>query len=48
MAKGKTIRETIIEEKLLDPDEVTKVMDTYSMTEYNDEPSLSDEKGPRT
>ncbi len=38
MAKGKTIREIIIEEDLLDPEEVTKVMDTYSMTEYNDEP----------
>jgi aspartate ammonia-lyase len=44
MAKGKTIRETIIEENLLDPEEVTKVMDTYSMTEYNDEPSLRAER----
>ncbi|HXG94026.1 MAG TPA: aspartate ammonia-lyase [Blastocatellia bacterium] len=35
--KGKTIRETIEEEGLLAPDELTKVMDTYSMTEYNDE-----------
>jgi aspartate ammonia-lyase len=38
IARGKTIRETIIEEKLLEPDEIEKVMDTYSMTEYNDEP----------
>jgi aspartate ammonia-lyase len=38
IAKGKTVRETITEENLLTPDEVTEVMDTYSMTEYNDEP----------
>jgi aspartate ammonia-lyase len=38
MAKGKTIRETITEEGLLAPDEIEKVMDTYSMTEYEDEP----------
>jgi aspartate ammonia-lyase len=44
MAKGKTIRETLIEEKVLDAEEVTKVMDTYSMTEYNDEPSLRAER----
>jgi aspartate ammonia-lyase len=36
MAKGKTIRETIVEEGLLAPDEIEKVMDTYSMTEYKD------------
>jgi aspartate ammonia-lyase len=38
MAAGKTIRETIIEEGLIPADEVDRVMDTRSMTEYNDEP----------
>ena len=38
IAKGKTIRETITEENLMTPDEVTEIMDTYAMTEYNDEP----------
>jgi aspartate ammonia-lyase len=41
IAKGKTVRETITEENLLTPDEVTEVMDTYAMTEYNDEPQGS-------
>jgi aspartate ammonia-lyase len=38
IAKGKTIRETISEEGLLTPEETADVMDTYAMTEYNDEP----------
>jgi aspartate ammonia-lyase len=38
IARGKTIRETIAEENLLPPDEVAEIMDTYSMTEYDDEP----------
>ena len=38
IAKGKTVRETITEENLLTPEEVAEVMDTYAMTEYNDEP----------
>ena len=36
IAKGKTIRETIIEEGLLSPEEMAEVMDTYAMTEYED------------
>lgn len=36
IAKGKTIRETILEEGLMTPDEVAEVMDTYSMTEYKE------------
>ncbi|HEX8185500.1 MAG TPA: aspartate ammonia-lyase [Blastocatellia bacterium] len=36
IAKGKTIRETITEENLMTPDEVTEVMDTFAMTEYKD------------
>ncbi|HST22226.1 MAG TPA: aspartate ammonia-lyase [Blastocatellia bacterium] len=36
IAKGKTIRETIIEEDLLSPEEMAEVMDTYAMTEYED------------
>jgi aspartate ammonia-lyase len=32
IARGKTIRETILEEGLMTPEEVEKVMDTYSMT----------------
>ncbi|HKS41652.1 MAG TPA: aspartate ammonia-lyase, partial [Blastocatellia bacterium] len=36
IAKGKTIRETIIEEDLLSPEEMAEVMDTYKMTEYED------------
>jgi aspartate ammonia-lyase len=38
ISRGKTIRETITEENLLTPDEVTEIMDTYAMTEYKDEP----------
>jgi aspartate ammonia-lyase len=38
IAKGKTIRETITEEELLTPEEMAEIMDTYSMTEYDDEP----------
>jgi aspartate ammonia-lyase len=34
--KGKTIRETITEEDLMTPDEVSEVMDTFAMTEYKD------------
>jgi aspartate ammonia-lyase len=44
IAKGKTIRETITEENLLTPDEVTEIMDTYAMTEYNDEPQTGGEQ----
>lgn len=44
IAKGKTIRETITEENLLTPDEVTEIMDTYSMTEYDDEPQKGSEQ----
>ncbi len=36
IAKGKTIRETIIDEGLLSPEEMAEVMDTYAMTEYED------------
>ncbi|HKP87874.1 MAG TPA: aspartate ammonia-lyase [Blastocatellia bacterium] len=36
IAKGKTIRETIMEEGLLPPDEVAEVLDTYAMTQYKD------------
>jgi aspartate ammonia-lyase len=36
IAKGKTIRETILEEGLMTPEEVAEVMDTYSMTEYKE------------
>ncbi len=36
LARGKTIRETIIEEGLLSPEEMAEVMDTYAMTEYED------------
>ena len=36
IAKGKTIRETILEEKLMTPEEVAEVMDTYAMTEYKE------------
>ncbi|MGA9768924.1 MAG: aspartate ammonia-lyase [Blastocatellia bacterium] len=32
IARGKTIRETIIEEGLLSPEEMAEVMDTYAMT----------------
>ena len=32
IAKGKTIRETILEEGLLAPDETAEVLDTYAMT----------------
>jgi aspartate ammonia-lyase len=32
IAKGKTIRETILEEGLLTPDETAEVLDTYAMT----------------
>jgi aspartate ammonia-lyase len=38
MAKGRTIRETIMEEGLLTPEETAEVMDTYKMTEYEGEP----------
>jgi aspartate ammonia-lyase len=38
IAKGKTIRETILEEGLLGPEELAEVMDTYAMTNYNDKP----------
>lgn len=44
IAKGKTIRETITEENLLTPDEVAEIMDTYSMTEYNDEPPAGEKQ----
>lgn len=37
IAKGKTIRETILEEKLMTPEEVAEVMDTYAMTEPKEE-----------
>ena len=36
MAKGKTIREIIEEEAFLTPEELTEVMDTRAMTEYED------------
>lgn len=36
IAKGKTIRETILEEKLMTPEEVAEVMDTFAMTEYKE------------
>ncbi|HJQ67930.1 MAG TPA: aspartate ammonia-lyase [Blastocatellia bacterium] len=36
ISKGKTIRETILEEKLMTPEEVAEVMDTYAMTEYKE------------
>ncbi|HEX5734834.1 MAG TPA: aspartate ammonia-lyase [Blastocatellia bacterium] len=36
IAKGKTIRETILEEKLMMPEEVAEIMDTYAMTEYKE------------
>ena len=38
IAKGKTIREVILEEKLMTPDEVADVLDLYAMTEYKEEP----------
>jgi aspartate ammonia-lyase len=34
ISKGKTIRETIIDEKLLTPEETAEAMDTYAMTEH--------------
>jgi len=43
IAKGKTIRETILEEGLLSPDETTVVLDTYAMTTH-DEGTAGDEK----
>jgi aspartate ammonia-lyase len=36
LATGKTVRETLIEEGLMPPEEVEKVMDTYSMTEHEE------------
>ena len=39
IAKGKTIRETIEEEGLVTPEELAEVLDTYAMTEYEDEDS---------
>jgi aspartate ammonia-lyase len=36
LAKGKTIRETLIEEGLMPPEEVENVLDTYSMTEHKE------------
>ena len=39
IAKGKTIRETIEEEGLLTPEELAEVLNTYAMTEYEDEDS---------
>jgi aspartate ammonia-lyase len=39
IAKGKTIRETIEEEGLLTTEELAKVLNTYAMTEYEDEDS---------
>jgi aspartate ammonia-lyase len=38
MARGKTIRETILEENLMGEEELADVMDTYAMTIYNDKP----------
>jgi aspartate ammonia-lyase len=43
IAKGKTIRETILEEGLLTPDETAVVLDTYAMTTH-DEGDAGDEK----
>jgi aspartate ammonia-lyase len=37
ISRGKTIREVILEEKLLTPDEVADVLDLYAMTEYKEE-----------
>ena len=39
IAKGKTIRETIEEEGLLTPEELAEALNTYAMTEYEDEDS---------
>ena len=39
IAKGKTIRETIEEEGLVTPEELAEVLNTYAMTEYEDEDS---------
>ncbi|SRR6266404_1116005 len=39
IAKGKTVRETIEEEGLLTPEELAEVLNTYAMTEYEDEDS---------
>jgi aspartate ammonia-lyase len=39
IAKGKTIRETIEKEGLVTPEELAEVLNTYAMTEYEDEDS---------
>ncbi|HYP25576.1 MAG TPA: aspartate ammonia-lyase [Blastocatellia bacterium] len=47
IARGKTIREVITEENLLAPEEVSDVLDTYAMTEYQQEPGVgSGENSP--
>ena len=44
IAKGKTIREVILEEQLMTPDEVADVLDLYAMTEYKEEAESGDQQ----
>ncbi len=44
IARGKTIREIILEEKLMTPDEVAEVLDLYAMTEYKEEAESGDQR----